>query len=171
MATSFIAFYWFCQMERRFRHRLIMLLIYGDLIMASWLFIFALISIARGTYGMETSDFAVLVIAVHSAIQVFRPSLLSSSNVLYPWRHSSFLSSWLAWLLLILIGATCLKAHSARCLSDRSGLAVAIYTHVGFEFRSFSQVGQSVKPSLSTITPMTSGCEMEEGTTGGAQRD
>ena len=89
MTASFIAFYWFCRMEKRFRHRyptivemsywqilnglcrLIMLLIYGDLMRASWLFIFAMVSIVRGTvttysslcqasgflvqYGMETS--------------------------------------------------------------------------------------------------------------------
>lgn len=39
MATS-IAFYWFLRMWRGFRHQLIMLLIFGDAMRASWYLIF-----------------------------------------------------------------------------------------------------------------------------------
>lgn len=60
---------------QKFLTRLIMLLIYGDLMKTSWLFIFAIVSIVRGTvktnssfcqasgflvqYGMETSGKAI----------------------------------------------------------------------------------------------------------------
>lgn len=88
VATSIVAFYWFFRMQKLFRHRyvllqriqtsiwlirerLIMLLIYGDVMRSAWYFIFAVYSIADGTvetrsgfcqasgflvqYGTETS--------------------------------------------------------------------------------------------------------------------
>ncbi|KAF1955716.1 hypothetical protein CC80DRAFT_78023 [Byssothecium circinans] len=204
MATSFIVFYWFCRMQKLFRHRLLMLLIFGDLMKASWLFLFGVVSIFRGTvytesafcqaagflvqYGTETSDYAVLVIAIHSAMQVFRPSSTIRSDGLYPYRHSlyfgavavpgvmsclAFISStwgymsqgafctlpirpfWyrlaLAWIPRYLIAIVIL------------GLAVAIYAHVGFEFRSLSDMVHNNDPSIGTTTTMLSR-DPEEGT-------
>jgi G protein-coupled receptor GPR1 len=49
------------------------------------------------------------------------------------------------------------------------GLAVAIYTHVGFAFHSFSQIGQSIKPSFSTTTPTLSVYDVEEGRAAGSE--
>ncbi|KAF1993705.1 hypothetical protein P154DRAFT_381170, partial [Amniculicola lignicola CBS 123094] len=160
--------------------RLIMLLIFGDLMKATWLFLFAMVSIVHGTirthssfcqasgflvhYGTEM-NYAVLVIAVHSAIQVFRPSQTVRSDGLYPYRyyvyagalcipatmaglafvnpHWGYMSQgafcslplrpfWyrlaLAWIPRYMIAIIILS------------LAVAIYTHVGFEFRAFSSI-------------------------------
>ncbi|KAK7177547.1 plasma membrane G-protein coupled receptor [Paraphaeosphaeria sporulosa] len=102
MTASFITIYWFCRMEKRFRHKLSLFLIFGDATKATWLFIFAVTSIARGTvptqssfcqasgflvqYGTETSDYSVLVMAGHSAIHVFDTTNTSRTKGLYPYR-------------------------------------------------------------------------------------
>ncbi|KAF2645287.1 hypothetical protein P280DRAFT_416853, partial [Massarina eburnea CBS 473.64] len=86
-----------------FRARLIMFLIFGDLMKAFWLFLFGIVSIARGPvvtesafcqvsgfmvqYGTEMSDVAVLTIALHSAHQVFHPTPTTGSEGLYPYRY------------------------------------------------------------------------------------
>ncbi|CAI6275947.1 unnamed protein product [Periconia digitata] len=193
MATSCVAFFWFCRMEKRFRHRLIILLIYGDMIKTMWIFAFALASITRGTiytespfcqasgflvqYGTETSDYAVLAIAVHSAMQVFRPSNTVRSDGLYPYRYPLFLGAFLIPLLMAGLafagdhhgymsqGAFCslpLRPFWYRLALTWVpryviaiiilGLAVAIYAHVGFEFRSLSNMLQNEKPSVSSTT-------------------
>ncbi|KAF2690406.1 hypothetical protein K458DRAFT_427146 [Lentithecium fluviatile CBS 122367] len=103
MIYSFVAFYWFARMRKHFRHRLIMLLIYGDCLRSSFLFLCSIVSIARGTvktesafcqsggfivqYGTETSDYAVLVITVHNTPQVFHPSTQLRAYGLYPYRY------------------------------------------------------------------------------------
>ncbi|KAF2799030.1 hypothetical protein K505DRAFT_404874 [Melanomma pulvis-pyrius CBS 109.77] len=207
ITASLVAFYWFFRMEKRFRHRLIMLLIYGDVMKTSWFFIFAIVSIVRGTvktsssfcqasgffvqYGMETSDYSVLVIAIHSAMQVFRPSALASSDGLRPFRYYVYIGVFL--VPTFMAGMAFINPHwgylsqGAFCtLPIRPfwyrlalawipryliaiivlGLAVAIYTHVGFEFRNFSQVGHSFDTSIATITPMLLACDVEDATAG-----
>ncbi|KAF2659202.1 hypothetical protein K491DRAFT_558533, partial [Lophiostoma macrostomum CBS 122681] len=218
MTASLIAFYWFCRMETRFRHQLIMLVIWGDVMKAIWLFLFAVISIGQGTvytnsafcqasgfllqYGTETSgknprdffiDYAVLVMAVHSAIQVFRPSTSTRNDGLYPYRAFVFAGALLIPVLMSSLafinphygymsqGAWC--SLPLRPFWYRLALAwiprymiaiiiivlaVAIYAHVGFEFRAFSGAGQSGKPSVSTITPMISLADAEESIGGDA---
>ncbi|KAF2873465.1 G protein-coupled glucose receptor regulating Gpa2-domain-containing protein, partial [Massariosphaeria phaeospora] len=214
IAASSVTFYWFCRMNKRFRHRLIMFLVYGDLTRAGWMFIFTMVSMLQGTvhtdssfcqasgfmvqYGTETSgqcneDFAVLVIAVHSAVQVFRPSSTARSDGLYPYRHYVYTGGFiipgimaslafinphwgymsqgafcslplrpfwyrlaLAWIPRYLIAVIIL------------GLAIAIYTHVGFELRSFADTGQNARPSITTITPILSATDTEQGAPGEA---
>ncbi|KAF2121470.1 G protein-coupled glucose receptor regulating Gpa2-domain-containing protein [Lophiotrema nucula] len=202
-AAAFVAFYWFCRMEKRFRHRLIMLLIYGDMMKASWLMIFAVASIARGTittrssicqasgflvqYGTETSDYAVLVMAAHSALQVFRPSLSSQADGLYPYRHLVFAGALvfpiaMSGLAFVNPGWGYMSQGAFCTLPLRPfwyrlalawvpryliaiiivGLAAAIYAHVGFAFRTFSNADG--KPSISTMQSILSTMDIEEGT-------
>lgn len=129
--------------------------------------------------------------AIHSAIQVFRPSTTTRNDGLYPFRgyvyagavfvptimaalafinpHWGYMSQgafcslplrpfWyrlaLTWIPRYLIAIIIL------------GLAVAIYAHVGFEFRAFSKTGQNFKPSVSTTTPIVSARDGEEGDIG-----
>ncbi|KAK7510844.1 G protein-coupled glucose receptor regulating Gpa2-domain-containing protein [Phyllosticta citriasiana] len=89
LAIALIAFYWFFRMEKRFRHKLIMLLLCGDLNRALWYMIFSLVYFTQGTVSSKTafaqasgffiqlfsemSDFSVLFIAIHGAISVFKP--------------------------------------------------------------------------------------------------
>ncbi|PSN62168.1 hypothetical protein BS50DRAFT_139186 [Corynespora cassiicola Philippines] len=179
-----------------------MLLIYGDLMKATWLFLFAAVSIARGTvytesafcqasgflvqYGTETSDYAVLVMAVHSTMQVFRPSTQGRSGGLYPHRRLVYLGGvaipgMMAGLAFVnphwgymSQGAFCTLPHRpfwyrlALAWIPRYlisviilGLAIAIYAHVGFEFRSFANMSRDTKPSVSTTTPILSTENME----------
>ncbi|KAF2265702.1 hypothetical protein CC78DRAFT_542954 [Lojkania enalia] len=138
-------------------------------------------------YGTETSDLAVLVIAVHSALQIFRPSRTTRGDGLYPYRYYVYVG-------VLLIPAT---MAGLAFVNPRSGytaqgafctlpirpfwyrlalawipryliaviilvLAVAIYTHVGFEFRAFSTIHEESKPSISTTSPVSSTRDMEE---------
>ncbi|KAK2067041.1 hypothetical protein P8C59_000810 [Phyllachora maydis] len=109
-ATLF-AFYWFVKMRRSFRHDLIMLLIQSDFIKALWFTIFPIVSFARGpipsdsafcqasgfflTFGIESSDVAVLLIAVHSIMYIFRPQ-----SGLYPHRRVAY-AVWFLFPLAI----------------------------------------------------------------------
>lgn len=90
LATSF-AFYWFVRMKRSFRHDLIMLLIVSDFIKSAWFVIFPIVVYTLGpiasesafcqisgfslAVGFESSDVAVLLIALHSALYIIRPDL------------------------------------------------------------------------------------------------
>ncbi|KAF1846645.1 uncharacterized protein K460DRAFT_127804 [Cucurbitaria berberidis CBS 394.84] len=190
VVASLVAFYWFCRMEKRFRHRLIMLLIYGDLMRATWFFIFAVVAVVRGAvrtesafcqssgffiqYGTETSDYAVLVIAVNSALQVFRPSTQTTSGGLYPYQRYVYVGALLIPVLMsglafigtrqgyLSQGAFC--TLPIRPIWYRLALAwiprylialviiclaIAIYAYVGFEFRAYSTLSQSVGTSMS----------------------
>ncbi|KAH6614204.1 G protein-coupled glucose receptor regulating Gpa2-domain-containing protein [Boeremia exigua] len=181
LIASIVCMYWFCRFAGRFRHRLIMILIYGDLMRGAWLFVFATISLARGTvktgstfcqvsgflvqYGTQTSDYAVLVMAVHSAIQVFNPSTRVSSDGLYPCRRYIYVG---AFVLPVLMAGLAFSNPRQAYVSQGAfctlpvrpfwyrlaltwvpryiivitiiGLAVAIYAHVGFKFRGYSNV-------------------------------
>ncbi|KAF3042818.1 hypothetical protein E8E11_000123 [Didymella keratinophila] len=183
-------------MEKRFRHRLVMILIYGDLMRGTWLFVFAIISLARGSvrtgstfcqvsgflvqYGTQTSDYAVFVMALHSAIQVFYPSTLVSSDGLYPCRRYVYFGAFALPILMAGLAFINPKnpyvSQGAFCtLPIRPfwyrlaftwvpryiialtimGLAIAIYTHVGIEFRAYSNADtsfQSLKTSNGSNT-------------------
>jgi G protein-coupled receptor GPR1 len=96
LATAF-AFYWFVRMKRSFRHDLIMLLIVSDFIKSAWFVIFPIVDYTHGpiasesafcqlsgfslAVGVESSDVAVLLIALHSALYIIRPRA-----GLYPYR-------------------------------------------------------------------------------------
>ncbi|OAG10152.1 uncharacterized protein CC84DRAFT_1084288 [Paraphaeosphaeria sporulosa] len=214
MVAAFTVFYWFCRMEKRFRHRLIMLLIFGDLMKALWLFLQAVVSLARGTiitesafcqssgffvqFGTEESDriadFAVLCIALHSALQVFRPSNTVHSDGLYPHRHYVYAGSLLIPAMMAALafinprwgymsqGPYCslpLRPFWYRLALQWIpryliaiiilGLAIAIYAHVGFEFRALSNSVKETKPSISTTTPIFSVGSPEDGSANGPE--
>jgi len=138
-------------------------------------------------YGAETSgtmadpdfphfltivDFAVLVIAVHSALQVFHPSSQITSGGLYPYRRyvyalAVFVPGLMASLAFINPDWGYLSQGAFCTLPIRPfwyrlalawiprytialiilGLAIAIYTYVGFEFRKFNTASQSIGDS------------------------
>ncbi|KAF2188223.1 hypothetical protein K469DRAFT_768687 [Zopfia rhizophila CBS 207.26] len=102
MVASFTTFYWFSRKEKLFRHRLIMFLIYGDLTKATWLFLFSVVSIARGIIPTESafcwaSGFLLCRVGDcdHSALQVFRPSTLSRSHGLHPFRYYIYFGAFI----------------------------------------------------------------------------
>ncbi|KAK1914497.1 hypothetical protein P3342_010486 [Pyrenophora teres f. teres] len=182
---------------------LIMLLVYGDLMRASWFFIASVVMLVHGTvrtesafcqssgfliqYGTETSgkmaeldfvqfltaiDFAVLVIAVHSALQVFHPSSQMTSDGLYPYRRFVYalavlVPGTMASLAFVnpdwgyvSLGAFCTLPirpfwyRLALTWIPRYmialiifGLAIAIYAYVGYEFRRYNAMSQSTGDS------------------------
>ena len=130
------------------------------------------------------SDYAVLMMALHSAIQVFYPSTLVSSDGLYPCRRYVYVGGFIIPILmagLAFVNPThAYVSQGAFCtLPIRPfwyrlaltwipryiiilviiGLAIAIYTHVGFEFRAYSYASnmdvsfQSFKTSNDSATP------------------
>ncbi|KAK3389234.1 G protein-coupled glucose receptor regulating Gpa2-domain-containing protein [Podospora didyma] len=104
-ATLF-TLYWFVKMRRSFRHELIMLLIQSDFIKSAAFVVFPIVNFARGpitsdsafcqisgfslAVGIESSDIAVLLIALHSVMYIFSP--LSG---LYPYRQLAYLVYYL----------------------------------------------------------------------------
>ena len=84
-----ISLYWFFRMRTHFRHHLIIMLISSDLFKAIWYFIPAAIGLAgyqmspsqafcqaNGFFlalGIEASDMAILIVAIHSALCIFKP--------------------------------------------------------------------------------------------------
>lgn len=120
------------------------------------------------------SDYAVLMMALHSAIQVFYPSTLVSSDGLYPCRRYVYFG---AFALPILMSALAFINPKEAYVSQGAfctlpvrpfwyrlaltwvpryiivltiiGLAIAIYTHVGFEVRAYSNADTSFQ-SLKT---------------------
>jgi hypothetical protein len=217
LVATIIVFYWFCRMDKLFRHksvsqpftyifradaaqRLIMLLVYGDLMRSIWYFVFAIYAMARGTlktesklcqasgfliqYGTETSgqcspyhtthpsdslsDYAVLVIAIHSALQMFRPTARGNSDGLYDYRLYVFsmgfvLPSIMAGLAFVSPGPAYESLGGFCQLPIRPfwyrlalswipryiiafvimGLAGIIYAYVGCQFRAFANLSQN----------------------------
>lgn len=119
--------------------------------------------------------------ATHSAIQVFYPSTLVSSDGLYPCRRYVYIGAFVLPVLMAGLGFVksthAYVSQGAFCsLPIRPfwyrlaliwvpryiivlliiGLAIAIYTHVGFEVRSYSNADasfQSFKTTDGTNTP------------------
>lgn len=126
-------------------------------------------------------DYAVLVIAIHSALQVFRPSNAIRSDGLYPYRYQIYIGG-----LLIPAGMAALAFVNPRwgymsqgpfctlpmrpfwyrlaltwipryCIAIVIlGLAIGIYARVGWEFRALSESIKGPKTSISTTTPIFS---------------
>lgn len=98
-----IALRWFLLMKRIFRHRLILFLVASDTLKAIWYFVFAVVAIAGGPVSsqsdfcqaggyllllfVEASDFAILLIAVHTLLCIFKPNSKSGEGGLYPYRR------------------------------------------------------------------------------------
>jgi G protein-coupled receptor GPR1 len=223
LTASLLVFYWFCRMDKLFRHRwvtsdrvshwtlliasrLIMLLLDGDLTRATAYFVFAVASQAQEAvrtktafcqlsglfikYGTETSgkstinsstldlthtDYAVLVIAMHSALQVLRPATQGTSDGLYQYRYYIYsggvlVPNLMAGLAFVNPGPAYLFQGAICTLPIRPfwyrlalawiplyliisiivGLAIAIYTYVGFDFRSYARLSQSINTPMTT---------------------
>lgn len=116
LTSGLLVGYWFIRMKRSFRHHLIMLLICSDFWKASWQLIYPAVVIKTGnadkgylfcqvtgffiSMGIEASDFAVLVIAVHSALYIFYPATALGEGGLF--RYRSYLYTiWVAFPLLM----------------------------------------------------------------------
>ncbi|KAK1980373.1 G protein-coupled glucose receptor regulating Gpa2-domain-containing protein [Colletotrichum cereale] len=105
-ASVTLAFYWFSRMRRSFRHDLIMLLMSSDMLKSLWFIIFPIVDFktssvasestfcqASGFFlsvGIEASDIAVVLIALHTAIYIFRPRQSGRQSGLYPHRRLAF---------------------------------------------------------------------------------
>ena len=103
LVAAITAFQWFAFMKRSFRHHLIFLLILSDMWKALWYFIFPVVVFTRGpvssdsyfcrasgfftALGTEASDYAILMIALHSAFYVFRPPKRYGEGGLYSVRY------------------------------------------------------------------------------------
>lgn len=125
------------------------------------------------------SDYAVFVMAIHSAIQVFYPSTVVSSDGLYPYRRYVYV---IAFVLPVLMAGLAFINPRQAYVSQGAfctlpirpfwyrlaltwvpryvivltiiGLAIAIYTHVGFEFRTYADAEASFQ-SLKTFDGST----------------
>ncbi|EPE24359.1 Family A G protein-coupled receptor-like protein [Glarea lozoyensis ATCC 20868] len=116
VASSVIAFYWFVKMRRTFRHDLIMLLIQSDMFKALWFMIYPIVVFSQGpvmsdsrfcqvngfflSVGIEASDFAILQIAIHTALYIFKPKAKGGEGGLYPYRYIAYFC-WLFFPLLM----------------------------------------------------------------------
>ncbi|EFY99871.1 G-protein coupled receptor [Metarhizium robertsii] len=101
LLATLVAVAFFIQMRRRFRHDLILLLILSDMLATFWLVLLPAIELARGripsnstlcqisgfflSVGIEACDLTVLLIAVHTALYIFR-----GRSGLYPYRFLAY---------------------------------------------------------------------------------
>ncbi|KAL2760270.1 hypothetical protein ACRALDRAFT_2024293 [Sodiomyces alcalophilus JCM 7366] len=102
-----IVLYFFFRMKRRsFRQKLIMLLMLSDGLQAISFFIFPIVAFTMGpiqsktvfcqingfilSLGIEASDIAVLYVAIHTALYVFKPSQATGQLGLYPYRRGAY---------------------------------------------------------------------------------
>ncbi|KAI9787249.1 MAG: hypothetical protein M1839_003487 [Geoglossum umbratile] len=116
LATALVTGYWFVRMRRSFRHHLIMLSIQSNMFKALWFLIYPTVSAVLGevrssskfcqasgffiALGLEASDFAILMIAVHSALCVFNPGGRIGENGLYPYRYIAY-ALWVIFPILM----------------------------------------------------------------------
>jgi hypothetical protein len=135
----------------------------------------------------HATDYAVLAIALHNALQVFHPSSQLRSEGLYTYRYLVYIGAvmipgTMAALAFInphwgymSVGAWCTLPlrpfwyRLALAWIPRYiiaivilGLAVAIYAHVGFEFRLLSNVADINNASITTTVTMLSMSDREE---------
>ncbi|ORY58125.1 G protein-coupled glucose receptor regulating Gpa2-domain-containing protein [Pseudomassariella vexata] len=124
--AALVAFYWFVRMRRGFRQDLIMLLIQSDMMKAFWLMCCPMVYFARGqvdssdtfcqvsafflTASIEASDIAVLMIAIHSGLYIFRPQRSGGETGLYPYRRYAYA----IWFILPLILAAIVPISGAH---------------------------------------------------------
>ncbi|KAF4339849.1 G coupled receptor [Fusarium beomiforme] len=99
--ATIITSFWFFRMRRSFRHDLIMLLIYSDMFKSFWLLLFPAVELVAGkiettetfcqvsgfflSLSVEASDVSVALIAVHTALYIFR-----GEQGLYPFRKAAY---------------------------------------------------------------------------------
>ncbi|KAI9777415.1 MAG: hypothetical protein M1835_005243 [Candelina submexicana] len=101
--SAMVTIYWFVKMRRSFRHNLILFMILSDLIKAICYIVFPIVQFAVGivpassafcqatgffiALGLEGTDFAVLVIAIHTALCIFKSRRTSKESGLYQYRY------------------------------------------------------------------------------------
>ncbi|KAK4169679.1 G protein-coupled glucose receptor regulating Gpa2-domain-containing protein [Cladorrhinum sp. PSN259] len=106
VVSTLSTLYWFVKMRRSFRHELILLLVQSDLVKSAAFVVFPIVSMLWGpvksgsafcqisgfilAIGIESSDVAILLIALHSVMYIFRPQ-----SGLYPYRHIASLVFYL----------------------------------------------------------------------------
>ncbi|RFU32862.1 hypothetical protein B7463_g3437, partial [Scytalidium lignicola] len=186
VSSAILAFYWFVKMRRSFRHDLIMLLIQSDMFKALWFMIYPIVTFIQGpvadrstfckvngffvSLGIEASDFAILMIAVHTALYIFKPSTSAGEGGLYPYRRIAYV----LWVIFPLLMASLafINERDAYTTSEggaycylpvrpywyRIGLSwipryviftvilsiyASIYGYVSYKFRDFSREGSS----------------------------
>ncbi|CCX07349.1 G protein-coupled glucose receptor regulating Gpa2-domain-containing protein [Pyronema domesticum] len=118
MTSGILVGWWFARMKRSFRHHLIMLMIFSDFFKASWQLIYPAVVFSSGgnitsesrfcqtagfmmSMGIEASDFAVLAIAVHSALYIFRPGMGAiGEGGLFRYRYYVY-ATWLAFSIVM----------------------------------------------------------------------
>ncbi|KAJ9669566.1 G protein-coupled receptor gpr1 [Coniosporium apollinis] len=180
-----LAFYWFCRMRKRFRHKLIMLLVLGDLVRAMWYFVHAIVSVGHGAISTsspfcQTSGFMVQWGTEATAMQILLPIFrASNSDGLFRWRHWVYLC--IVSVSTLMSGLAFVNPHDAFVSNGPFcslpirpfwyrlalawipryviifivlSLAIAVYTYVGFHFRSYNEAERrSSLPSLSPDEP------------------
>ena len=121
LVAAFLALRWFILMKRLFRHRLVLFLIASDAFKATWYFIFAVVAFANGPvstksgfcqasgffllFAVSSADYAILLIAVHTMISIFKPkSKVGAEGGLYPIRN---------WIYIFWLGPPLLMASLA----------------------------------------------------------
>ncbi|KAK4463190.1 G protein-coupled glucose receptor regulating Gpa2-domain-containing protein [Cladorrhinum samala] len=98
VVSTLSTLYWFVKMRRNFRHELILMLVQSDLIKSAAFVVFPIVSLLWGkvesdsafcqisgfilTIGIESSDIAILLIALHSVMYIFRPQ-----SGLFPYKN------------------------------------------------------------------------------------
>lgn len=183
--ASLVTLRWFILMKRSYRHRLIMYLVISDTFKALWYFVFPVVTFSRGLVqsssgfcqasgfflatGIEASDFAILMIALHSLIYIFRPPARSGDEGgLYPYRWYIYPF----WIALPVLAASLAFINSGPAyttagtfcylprrpfwyrialswipryciLSLIFGMYGAVYIYVVLKFRSFSALQDS----------------------------
>lgn len=115
--ATLVTLRWFILMKRSFRHKLIMFLICSDTFKALWYFLFPVVVFSRGpvssssafcqvsgfflSVGIEASDFAILMIALHAILYIFRPPARSAEQGgLYPYRKWIY-PLWIALPIIV----------------------------------------------------------------------
>ncbi|KIY01758.1 uncharacterized protein Z520_01896 [Fonsecaea multimorphosa CBS 102226] len=106
---------WFLIMRRSFRHRLVLYLIISDTFKAVWYFIFPTVVFVKGpvnsgsnfcqvsgfmlVLAIESSDMAILIIALHSILYILNPGSTLGEGGLYRYRRWTYIM-WLGPALL-----------------------------------------------------------------------
>ncbi|TKA52279.1 hypothetical protein B0A49_11994 [Cryomyces minteri] len=184
VVSTLVTVYWFYKMKKSFRHHLIMLLISADLFKTLWYLVFACVVFTHGPVltpssfcqasgfliqtGTEAADFAILFIAIHTALHIFKPAVsLFGEDGLHRYRHSVCAISIIMPIVMASLAFVSpqmpYKVQGPVCsLPIRPfwyrlalawvpryvmwfvvlGLATAIYIHVGYEFKVFTLEGR-----------------------------
>jgi G protein-coupled receptor GPR1 len=138
LLAALVAFQWFAFMKRSFRHHLIFLLILSDMWKALWYFIFPVVVFTKGkvdstsnfcqasgffiALGTEASDYAILVIALHAALYVFRPPKQLGEAGLYPHRYWMYAF----WVILPVLAACLAFTNSSGYITSGTYCALPI---------------------------------------------